>query len=240
MGNHRWGADQNIQFINEYQRHECLWDPKHPQYKNKLAREAAYKTMMQATEMESMVDVVSKIRILRNTYNNEILKAKKSMEMADKLYVSKIPWLNHLDFIKNIESDRTENSATDNTLQTSTAESKIKKCTIRPKPASAPTPKNKRKLGDPLIRDDGVLEKVSTPKANARSNDEFDLFGQTIAEQLRQLPLGIALETEEMLLATVRKQRMRVADDEARRRNKVQEEIVCKDEIEDDKEDWET
>lgn len=43
-----------------------------------------------------------------------------------------------------------------------------------------------------------------------------------------------------MLLATVRKQRMRVADDEARRRNKVQEEIVCKDEIEDDKEDWET
>lgn len=110
MGNHRWGADQNIQFINEYQRHECLWDPKHPQYKNKHVREAAYKTMMQATEMESMVDVVSKIRILRNTYNNEILKAKKSMEMADKLYVSKIPWLNHLDFIKNIESDRTENS----------------------------------------------------------------------------------------------------------------------------------
>ncbi|TLM24450.1 hypothetical protein FEC38_19100 [Acinetobacter baumannii] len=27
---------KKIQFINEYQRQECLWDPKHLQYKNKI------------------------------------------------------------------------------------------------------------------------------------------------------------------------------------------------------------
>ncbi|CAG5059867.1 unnamed protein product [Parnassius apollo] len=70
--------DKNIQFINAYQLNECLWDPKHPQYKNRDAREAAYKRIKEAMQMETVKDVVSKIRILRNTYNNELLKAKKT------------------------------------------------------------------------------------------------------------------------------------------------------------------
>lgn len=43
--------DKNIKFFNEYQRNECLWDPKHPLYKNREAREAAYKVIMETTEM---------------------------------------------------------------------------------------------------------------------------------------------------------------------------------------------
>nr|XP_037874533.1 uncharacterized protein LOC119628408 isoform X1 [Bombyx mori] len=172
MANQRWSTEKNIQFINEYHRQECLWDPKHLQYKNRDARDAAYKIIMEAMEMQCVKEVVGKIRSLRNTYNNELLKAKKSNTTGmatDDLYISKIPWLCRLDFLKNIDSytrENTENMAVD------------------------------------------ALEKVSTQHF---SNDEFDLFGQTIAEQLRQLPLEIALKTEEMILSTVRKQRIKLA-----------------------------
>ncbi|XP_028038280.1 uncharacterized protein LOC114249014 [Bombyx mandarina] len=127
---------------------------------------------MEAMEMQCVKEVVGKIRSLRNTYNNELLKAKKSNTTGmatNDLYISKIPWLCSLDFLKNIDSytrENTENMAVD------------------------------------------ALENVSTQHF---SNDEFDLFGQTIAQQLRQLPLEIALKTEEMILSTVRKQRIKLA-----------------------------
>lgn len=113
MANQRWSLDKNIKFINEYQRNECLWDPKHPLYKNREAREAAYKVIMEAMEMGTVKEVVSKIRILRNTYNNELLKGKKCTKTGmgtNEVYVSKIPWLIHMDFLKNIDSYTRENT----------------------------------------------------------------------------------------------------------------------------------
>lgn len=113
MANQRWSTDKNIQLINEYQRQECLWDPKHLQYKNRDARDAAYKIIMEAMEMQNVKEVVGKIRSLRNTYNNESLKTKKSNTTGmatNDLYISKIPWLSHLDFLKNIDSYTRENT----------------------------------------------------------------------------------------------------------------------------------
>ncbi|CAF4882880.1 unnamed protein product [Pieris macdunnoughi] len=204
MANQRWSADKNIQFINEYQRKECLWDPNHPQYKLRDVRDAAYKSIMETMDMQNVKEVVGKIRSLRNTYNNELLKAKKSRTTGmgtNKLYITKIPWLSHLDFLKNIDSYKikTENVAP-NTQATST-ESESQYFTV--------PSRNKRKIKGPLPKAVDVLEKATQHFSN--TNDEFDLFGQTIAEQLRQLPLEIALETEEMLLSTVRKQRIKLA-----------------------------
>nr|XP_021208640.1 uncharacterized protein LOC110386542 [Bombyx mori] len=165
---------------------------------------------MEAMEMQYVKEVVSKIRSLRNTYNNELLKAKKSNTTGmatNDLYISKIPWLCRLDFLKNIDSytrENTENVAP-NTQAASTSESESQDFTV----PSIPT-KKKRKIKDPpLLQAVDALEKVSTQHF---SNDEFDLFGQTIiAQQLRQLPLEIALKTEEIILSTVRKQRIKLA-----------------------------
>lgn len=113
MNNQRWPADKNIQFITEYQRHECLWDPKHPQYKNRPVRESAYKEIMHVMEMDTVKDVIGKIRSLRNTFNNEMLKAKKYDALAaspEEFYHSKIPWLPYMDFLKNIEFNTRERS----------------------------------------------------------------------------------------------------------------------------------
>ncbi|KAM3961432.1 uncharacterized protein ACR2FA_004546 [Aphomia sociella] len=211
MANQRWTADKNIQFINEYQRNECLWDPKHPQYKNRDAREAAYKVIMEVMQMETVKDVVGKIRTLRNTYNNETLKAKKcnATGMAtDELYISKIPWLPHMGFLKNIDSytrENTENMAPNITQEALVSEASNEEFTVPRTPI-----RNKRKIKDPLLKAIDALEKVSSQHFLNAGNDEFDLFGQTIAQQLRQLPLGTALETEEMILSIIRRQRIRI------------------------------
>lgn len=95
---------------------------------------------------------------------------------------------------------------TPNTQNTTTSESESQEFTV----PSIPT-RNKRKIKDPLLQAVDALQKVSTQHFSNVTNDEFDLFGQTIAQQLRQLPLEIALETEEMILSTVRKQRIKLA-----------------------------
>ncbi|KAL4703630.1 hypothetical protein ACJJTC_007657 [Scirpophaga incertulas] len=220
MANQRWTPDKNIKFINEYQRNECLWDPKHPQYKNRDAREAAYKVIMEFMEMGSVKDVVSKIRILRNTYNNEMLKAKKFNTTGmgtDELYVSKIPWLAHMDFLKNIDSytrENTENLSPNITQQSTFPESNSEEFTA----PRTPTRKSNKKK-DPLLKAVDALEKVTSHHFSNIDNDEFDLFGQTIAQQLRQLPLVIALETEETILSVIRRQRTRVLTQSSSPRN---------------------
>lgn len=62
------------------------------------------------------------------------------------------------------------------------------------------------------FRAENVPERVITPHTPQSNTDEFHLFGLTVAEQLRQLPLETALVTEEMILAVIRKQRIKTAN----------------------------
>ncbi|KAL4714254.1 hypothetical protein ACJJTC_009606 [Scirpophaga incertulas] len=81
-----------------------------------------------------------------------------------------------------------------------------------------PTRKSNKKK-DPLLKAVDALEKVTSHHFSNIDNDEFDLFGQTIAQQLRQLPLVIALETEETILSVIRRQRTRVLTQSSSSRN---------------------
>ncbi|CAK1592473.1 unnamed protein product [Parnassius mnemosyne] len=131
---------------------------------------------------------------------------------TDEVYVSKIPWLPHMHFLKIIDSytrENTENltpNIAPNTQDASVSESNDEEFTV-PRINS----RNKRKLKDPLLRAVDALEKVSTQQfSNKIDDDEFDLFGRTIAQELWQLPLEAALETEEVILATIRQQRVKL------------------------------
>ncbi|KAJ8736604.1 hypothetical protein PYW08_007260 [Mythimna loreyi] len=59
-----------------------------------------------------------------------------------------------------------------------------------------------------------TASQVETPSdlqpSLAPFEDEFDHFGKNVAEQLRNLPLLVALETQEMLLTVLKKQRLKV------------------------------
>ncbi|CAG4999206.1 unnamed protein product [Parnassius apollo] len=115
-------------------------------------------------------------------------------------------------FLKNIDSytrENTENltpNIAPNTQEASVSESNDEKFTV-----PRTTSRNKRKLKDSVLRAVDALEKVSTQQfSNNSGDDEFELFGSTIAQQLRQLPSKAALETEEVILATIRQQRVKL------------------------------
>ncbi|CAG4934562.1 unnamed protein product [Colias eurytheme] len=91
--------------------------------------------------------------------------------------------------------------------ETSASESNSEEFTVPCTP-----PLKKRKIQDPLLKAVYALEKVSSQTfSSVRGDDEFDLFARTIAQQLRQLPLEAALETEELILSIIRRQRIKLS-----------------------------
>lgn len=56
--------------------------------------------------------------------------------------------------------------------------------------------------------DDSSVDNVLHPYLTR--GDEFDTFGKNMAQQLRCMPLELALETQEMLIAVLRKQRLKL------------------------------
>jgi hypothetical protein len=72
----KWSNETTIAFIQEYKAHECLWDFKSPQHKNKQMREAAYKEIVEAMNITGfgIPEVKNKIKKLRSTYAQEVKK----------------------------------------------------------------------------------------------------------------------------------------------------------------------
>jgi hypothetical protein len=72
----KWDIATTIAFIQEYKEHECLWNFKSPLYKNKHMREAAYKEIVKAMNIEGfgVPEVKNKIINVRSTYAQEIKK----------------------------------------------------------------------------------------------------------------------------------------------------------------------
>lgn len=51
----KWDTEETVTFIEEYHRHDCLWDPKNPLYKNRDAREAAYRKLIEVMKINGIV-----------------------------------------------------------------------------------------------------------------------------------------------------------------------------------------
>ncbi|CAG9796939.1 unnamed protein product [Diatraea saccharalis] len=60
-----------------------------------------------------------------------------------------------------------------------------------------------------LDSDSPLLETRQPTLQTVSDSDEFDTFGRNIAQQLRTLPIPVALETQEILLSVLRKQRLK-------------------------------
>ncbi|XP_030033960.2 uncharacterized protein LOC115450119 [Manduca sexta] len=65
----------------------------------------------------------------------------------------------------------------------------------------------------PNVSNDSINERLASPPLGSEfvieyDNDDFDAFGKHIAEQLRTMPHPVALETQEMLLSILRKQKL--------------------------------
>lgn len=81
----RWGDEKTVHFISLYRQQECLWNTKSPLYKNRYAREAAYKSILQSFKdpLLDIKNVKTKIKNLRSVYHTELKKVKYTSRRGD-------------------------------------------------------------------------------------------------------------------------------------------------------------
>lgn len=67
------------EFLEEYQKHSCLWLKSNPEFENRSKRDAAEATLLEVSGFSSIKLLRGKIRSIRGTYNQERSKVKQSM-----------------------------------------------------------------------------------------------------------------------------------------------------------------
>lgn len=72
----RWKPADIEKFLELYERYPCLWDYKIPEYKDRNAKEHSWTEII---KFMGKIDFTvkkakEKIRVLRNTYSNELMK----------------------------------------------------------------------------------------------------------------------------------------------------------------------
>lgn len=98
----KWTEDITYKFVQEYVKHECLYNCKAPRYKIKGARDTALVRISEAMNIPGFgsKEVYTKIRNLKSTYAQEAKKIKQSTKSGagtDDVYIPQIKWFKLLD-----------------------------------------------------------------------------------------------------------------------------------------------
>lgn len=72
----RWGDEKTFIFISLYRELPCLWNVSSPLYKNKIARENAYESLLEQMHDPNLNTkfIKNKMKNLRSTYHQELKK----------------------------------------------------------------------------------------------------------------------------------------------------------------------
>lgn len=99
---------ETIKLVKLYKTYECIWKIPSAEYKIKPKRQAAYKAIVKLMGKEGfgVPELKQKIKNLRSTYLQELLKIRKSIKSDSgtvNIYVPKIKWFQLMDsFIKDM------------------------------------------------------------------------------------------------------------------------------------------
>lgn len=93
----RWSEDTTLKFVKEYVLHECLWNFKDKNYRNKQVKQQAVSKIITAMEIPNFgpKEVDLKIKSIRSTYSQELKKIKASETSGagmDSLYKPNVKW----------------------------------------------------------------------------------------------------------------------------------------------------
>ncbi|XP_072941223.1 uncharacterized protein [Epargyreus clarus] len=92
---------QMLQLVETYQDYPCLWNVTSDLYKNRDARESAYKEIWETLNIPglSIKDIPKKIKNLRSSYYQEIKRIEKSIRSGaqDSVYKPKVSWFTTAD-----------------------------------------------------------------------------------------------------------------------------------------------
>lgn len=107
----KWSSDTTLKFILLYKEQECLWKVDNITYRDRSARIAALRKILNGMNLPglTMDDVKKKIKYLRSTYMVEVNKIEKSMLSNDgtEIYVPCLTWFNVMNsFIQSINIEK--------------------------------------------------------------------------------------------------------------------------------------
>lgn len=89
-----------MQLLTAYRRNECLWNHAHSNYRNQAVRNESFTNISIEMDIISIEEVKRRIKILRDTYNIEKNKMRKSRLAGARpggYYTTKIPWFKAAD-----------------------------------------------------------------------------------------------------------------------------------------------
>ncbi|KAG8254897.1 hypothetical protein J6590_106021 [Homalodisca vitripennis] len=100
----KWKLSEIEKFLELYELYRCLWDYKVDEYKDRNAKENAWEEIVHGMEKREFTvkKAKDKIRVLRNTYSNELTKIYKSKVSGaglDDVYVLTLRWFSTMDRI---------------------------------------------------------------------------------------------------------------------------------------------
>lgn len=220
VASHKRWPDETIQhFVNLYSSFECLWNTRSPLYKDRKVRNSALESLSEEMNVQGfgILEAKCKINNIRSSYIQELKKIAKKKQNGEH-YEPSIIWFKTMDsFLRPFITQRDRmpnfNSKNENEMD-GTGEEDFDSDTVQDRTddsdalndrdilceAIIETPKvkpstNKRKKTE----DDSVDSTVNrSPELLCGSFDEdlFDVFGQSVASQLKSLPLRHALATQ--------------------------------------------
>lgn len=110
---HEFTMNKNntIQFLECYEIHPCLWNPREKDYRNNNIRLAALKSIIEEMRLKITVEELKvKIKNIRTTYSREASKiaaSKKSGAGVDDVYKPQLLWFSTADrFLKPVIEGR--------------------------------------------------------------------------------------------------------------------------------------
>ncbi|XP_050685593.1 uncharacterized protein LOC126980011 [Leptidea sinapis] len=201
-----------------YKLNPCLWNFKSPEYKIKQKRDAAYNSIVNGMNIMGFgtLEVKNKIRNLRSTYqqeNKKFQESKKSGAGLSNVYTSNIKWLKEMEEVfskdlnknvfENIPGLTNEDTVSQDSSSATSSHPNINQEVLAntSNHQQAPLTVTTTATGNTARatkRTKGNFQAVSDLKKlndgiNSESETVFDVFGRSVALQLKNLSAENAL-----------------------------------------------
>ncbi|EZA59428.1 hypothetical protein X777_00464 [Ooceraea biroi] len=92
-----WTEDDTEKLITFYGQHQCLWNPFHPEFNNKLSRYKAYREIKSSMNISGLTicDCIRRIASTKKEYCYELSKIAAAI-FCEKLYAPKAKWFRRM------------------------------------------------------------------------------------------------------------------------------------------------
>ncbi|XP_041977648.1 uncharacterized protein LOC121731992 [Aricia agestis] len=211
-----------IEVIERYKAHQCLWKIHHQDYRDREKRDEAMKDLLQffkTKDPEANLDTVKKkISTLRNCFRKEHNKVKASLKSSSgtgEMHIPKLWYYTEMLFLVDEYAPLTQSDHSvfidmqfENGSEISDYESEGNISTndeIKFSPVShnsvdsSSRIKSKRKSKSPNDTDYVVAKIAKKLDEPPRPKQQFDSFGEHIAEKLRNLPSLMATYCQKVI-----------------------------------------